>query len=142
MKEFFLILFFAQSIAITAEPIDIKNSVSFRLADPVSAITSGAHVRIDVTNSLTGTIDFSDIVSVLDYLKVQFPSGSVIAILTTATGEEMVLDNVSGSSNGEIAELVLSSSSGMLTDVDFSELTIQSLTRLNDVTVTWQNYSN
>ena len=141
MKEFFLILLFAKSIAITAEPIDIRNSVSLSLAEPISAITSGAHVRIDVTNSLVGTTDFSNIVSVLDSLKMQFHSGSVIAILTTTSGERMTLDKVSGSTNGENAELVLSSSSGLPTGIEFSELKIESSTELVGVTIIWQNYS-
>ena len=141
MKEFFLILFFAQSIVITAEPIDIKNSVILRLANPVSAITSGAHVRIDVTNSIDGTVDFSEIVSVLDYLKKQFPAGSVTAILTASNEEKLVLDNVNGSTNGENAELILSSSSGVPTNVEFSELEIESSSELIGVTVTWQNFS-
>lgn len=141
MKEFFLILFFAQSIAITAEPIDIKNSVSLNLVDPISAITSGAHVRIDVTNSLAGAVDFSNIVSVLDHLKMQFPTGSVIAALTTTTGERMVLDNINGSTNGENAELLLSASTGLSIDVEFDELVIESVIELYGVTVTWQNYS-
>ncbi len=141
MKEFFLILLFAKSIAITAEPIDIRNSVSLSLAEPISAITSGAHVRIDVTNSLVGTTDFSNIVSVLDSLKMQFPSGSVIAILTTTSGERMTLDKVNGSTNGENAELVLSSSSGLPTGIEFSELKRESTTELVGVTIIWQNYS-
>jgi hypothetical protein len=141
MKEFFLILLFAKSIVITAEPIDIRNSVSLSMAEPVSAITSGAHVRIDVTNSLVGTTDFSNIVSVLDHLKMQFPVGSVVAILTTTTGEKMILDKVSGSTNGENAELVLSSSSGLPTGIEFSELKIESSIELLGVTIIWQNYS-
>jgi hypothetical protein len=141
MKEFFLILFLAKSIAITTEPIDIVNSVSLILAEPVSAITSGENLLIDVTSSLVGTIYFSNIVWFLEYLKTQYPNGSVKAILTTSTGQSVILDNVSGSANGENAELVISSSSGLQTGIEFSELKIESSKKLLGVSVTWQNHS-
>jgi len=140
MKEFFLILFFAEAIALTDEPIDISDRVSFNLAKPISAITSGAHVRIDVTKSLAGTVDFSSIVSVLESLKMQFPNGSVTAVLTTSNGEETILDQVSGSTIGEDAELILSSSSGVPTGVEFYKLEINSSRKLVGVTVVWQNH--
>jgi len=69
MKEFFLILFFAKSIVVTPEPIDIVDSVSLKFAEPVSAITSGAHIRIDVTDSVRDSVGLANIVAVLDYLK-------------------------------------------------------------------------
>ena len=141
MKEFFLMLFLAKSIAITTEPIDIIGNVNLSLAEPVSAITSGANVRIDITNSLEGKIDLSNIVSVLDYLKAQYPNGSVKAILTTSTGERVILENVSGSTNGENAELVISSSSGLQTGIEFSKLEIESSKKLLGVSITWQNHS-
>jgi hypothetical protein len=77
MKEFFLILFFAKSVVITPEPVDIASIVTFDLPEPVSAITSGAHVRIDVSESLPSDLDVSDPVAVLEYLAVRFPDGSV-----------------------------------------------------------------
>jgi hypothetical protein len=96
MKEFFLLLFLAKSIAITTELIDISYSVRFLLTEPVSAITSGKNV---------------------------------------------ILDNVSPSANGKSAELVISSSSGLQTGIEFSELTIESSMKLSGVSASWQNYS-
>ena len=48
---------------------------------------------------------------------------------------------VSGSTDGERAELIVSSSSGIQTDVDFSEVRIASTAPLRAVTVTWQNHA-
>lgn len=141
MKEFFLILFFAKSVALTPEPIDIVSDVTFELAEPVSAITSGAHVRIDVSRTLPGNLDASDPVAVLDYLSVQFPDGSVSATLTTGSGQSQILDRVGGASDGTRAELMVSSSTGVETGTDFSELTIETTVRLNSVTVVWQNHA-
>jgi hypothetical protein len=140
MKEFFLILFFAKVISLTNEPIDVNNRVSFDLKESVSAITSGAHIRIDVTNAIAGTVDLSNSVSVLDTLKVKFPDGSVKAVLTADNGEKTVLDKISGSTNGEVAELILSSSSGVPTGIEFSKLELESSRKLEDVKIAWQNY--
>lgn len=141
MKEFFLIMFFAKSVVLTAEPIDILDELTLQLPEPVSAITSGANVRIDVTRSMPASVDLPDAVAVLDYLAERYPDGSVSATLAAATGETAVLDRVSGSSSPGSAELVLSSASGVQTDVEFSELSVASTTPLRAVTVTWQNHA-
>jgi hypothetical protein len=141
MKEFFLILFFAESVLLTPQPVDIEGEVTLQLAEPVSAITSGANVRIDVTGNIVDTVDLSNAVAVLDYLAQRYPDGSVTATLTTDRGEKTILERVSGSTSGEKAELVVSSSSGVQTDIDFSELRIASTKPLRAVTVTWQNHA-
>ena len=141
MKALFLILFFGKSVVLTPEPIDIVGEVTFQLPEPVSAITRGAHVRIDVTRSLPSNIDTDDVIAVLDYLRDEFPDGSVTATLVTESGQMTILDRVGGSTGGEVAELTLWSLSGVDTGVDFSELKIETTIRLEGVTVLWQNYT-
>ena len=114
--------------------------VAFQLPEPVSAITSGAHVRIDVTRSLPSNIDTSNVIAVLDYLKAKYPDGSVTATLVTESGQTTILDRVGGSAGGEVAELTLWTLSGVETGVDFSELKIETTTRLEGATVLWQNH--
>lgn len=140
MKEFFLILFFAKSVVLTPEPINIVAEVTLQLPEPVSAITSGAHVRIDVTRSAPGSVDLADVVDVLEYLDGQFPAGSVTAFLAADSGAVQFLDKVSGSSDGKTAELIVSSSTGVPTGVYFSNLRIVATVPLPTVTVIWQNY--
>ena len=141
MKEFFLILFFAESVLLTPEPIDIAGEVALELAEPVAAITSGAHLRIDVTGSIPSSVELSDVVAVLDYLGERYPDGAVTAKLSSDSEETAILGRSSGSSNGERAELILSAASGVPTGIDFSELRILSTTPLRSVTVTWQNHA-
>jgi hypothetical protein len=141
MKEFFLILFYAKALTLTVEPIDIENHASIRLKEPLSAITSGAHVRIDVTKIISGTVDLSDTVLVLETLKLKFPNGSIKVTLSANDDQIIVLDRISGSTNGKTSELILSSSTGVPTGVEFSKLEIESSTKLSAVTVIWQNYS-
>ena len=78
---------------------------------------------------------------VLDYLRDEFPDGSVTATLVTESGQMTILDRVGGSTGGEVAELTLWSLSGVDTGVDFSELKIETTIRLEGVTVLWQNYT-
>lgn len=140
MKEFFLILFFAKSVLLTPEPIDISGGVRLTFPEPVSAITSGAHIRIDVTRSLTEDVDLSSIVAVLDHLNTIYPDGSVTGTLTTAVGQRVILDLCNGSANGKNAELLLSSSSGVPTGIEYSQFEIRSSIDLHGVKVTWQNH--
>jgi hypothetical protein len=140
MKELFLLLFFAKSVVIAPEPIDIVGEVSFQLPEGIAAITSGAHVRIDVTRSLPGDIDNSNVIAVLDYLRAKYPGGSVTATLVADSGQETILDRVGGSAGGKGAELVLWTLSGVETGVDFSELIIETTKSLDDVTVVWRNH--
>ena len=141
MIEFLQILFFAKSVLLTPEPIDIKGEISLQLAEPVSALTSGAHVRIDVTRNIPSSVDLPNVVAVLDYLAERFPDGSVTATLMTVAGERVILERVSGSTSGERAEVVISSPSGVQTDIDFSEVKVATTTPLRAVTVTWQNHA-
>lgn len=140
MKEFFLILFLGKSLVLTPMPIDLADEVTLELGAPVSAVTSGAHLRIDVTRSVPSSIDLADVVDVLDYLAGQFPAGSVTATLTSDTGAAQVLDEIGGSSDGKTAELIVSSAAGVPTGIDFSRLKIVTTVPLTAVTVTWQNY--
>ena len=140
MKEFFLILFFAKSVLLTPEPFDVLGGVSLTFPESVSAITSGAHIRIDVTRSLTEDVDLSSIVAVLDHLNSICPDGSVTGTLTAASGQRVILDLCNGSANGKSAELLLSSSSGVPTGIEDAQLEIRSSIDLHGVKVTWQNH--
>jgi len=140
MKEFFLILFLGKSVLLTPTPIDLVDAVTLEFGEPVSAVTSGAHLRIDVTHSVPRSIDLANVVGVLDYLATQYPDGSLTATLTANTGEVQFLEHVGGSSDGKTAELTVSSSKGVPTGIDFSELKIVTSAPLPAVTVTWQNY--
>lgn len=141
LVEFLQVLFFAESFLLTPGPIDIEGEVTLQLAEPVSAVTSGAHLRIDVTRSIPSSVDLPNVVAVLDYLAKRYPAGSVTATLVTGSGERAILERVSGSTGGERAELIVSSSSGIQTEVDFSEVRIATTTPLRAVTVTWQNHA-
>jgi hypothetical protein len=141
VKEFFLILFLAKSVAITPEPINISNGVTFHLAEPVSAITSGAHLRIDVSGSLARHKDVKGVVNILQLLEEEFPQGSITGALTTAEGDTIILDRLSGSTDGLDAELILASSVRMPADIEFTEITLNSSVELIGVTITWRNHS-
>lgn len=141
MKEFFLILFFAKSVVVTPEPIDIVGSVSLKFAEPVFAITSRTHIHIDVTDSVRDSVGLANAVAVLDYLEKKYPDGSVSASLTTTAGEAAILDKVGGSTSADTAQLMLLSSTGVPTGIDFSEVEIVSIADLKGVSVTWQNFS-
>jgi hypothetical protein len=141
MKEFFLILFFAKSVMLSDAPGDILGEVDLSPDEPVSAITSGAHLRLDLTEQLKGRIDLADSVAVLAHLERMYPQGTVSGRLLALDGQEFLLDRSSGATDGKSAELLLSASSGLPTGLDFSRVWVTSSIPLYGVTVTWQNHA-
>jgi hypothetical protein len=142
MKDFFLILFFSKVVVLTPGPIDIVDSVTLQLGSPISAVTEGAQLRIDVSEQMSEQSQDLQISSILERLRQRFPSGSLSARLITPEGEELVLDTVSGATDGSSAELILSSSNGVKTNLEFTQVKIVTSRELRCVTISWQNYSH
>lgn len=142
MKDFFLILFFSKVVVLTPGPIDIVDSVTLQLGSPISAVTEGAQLRIDVSEQMSEQSQDLQISSILERLRQRFPSGSLSALLITPEGEKLVLDTVSGATDGGSAELILSSSNGVKTNLEFTQVKIVTSRELRCVTISWQNYSH
>ena len=65
MKEFFLILFFSKSILLTPTPVTLEGIVSLVPEEPISAITTGASVEIDISSIIVkgqneGIVEFRE----------------------------------------------------------------------------------
>lgn len=141
MKNFFLILFFAKSVMLSDAPMDLLGEADLSPDEPVSAITSGAHLRLDLTEQVKGRVDLSDSAGVLAYVERIFPKGTVSGRLVSADGREFPLDRSSAATDGESVELLLSAKGGLPTGVDFTTVTVTSIIPLYRVTVTWQNHA-
>ena len=140
MKEFFLILFFSKTVLLTPDPINIHDETFLVPQEPVTAITNGASLRIDVSNLhkdlgiKRGGLTESRVI-----LKKLIPSGSVKAELHSK-GEVVTLNQESYSIFNDGAELVLSSEAGIPTNIAFHKIKIISLVNLDGVKISWRNF--
>lgn len=132
------IILFSGSTVITPVPIDIgREPILIEFEKPISAITKGASVNIDVTphiSSQTVSDGFKEIGNT-------FPSGCVIATLRSKQGEIITLSKSSGRWGGKKKMLNLSSESGTPTGIKYVDMQISSCVEINNTVITWYNYS-
>ncbi len=94
MKEFFLILFFSKTILLTSTPVTIGANLTLTPSEPLTAITSGASLHIDVSHILDGVgIKNKGIVESRKILSSHIPENSVSAILFSHD-RQIILDKV------------------------------------------------
>jgi hypothetical protein len=142
MKEFLLILFLGKSVILTPSPVTLENIVTLEPDEPISAVTTGASLEIDVSNILIkpkeeGIPEFTERVEKL------FPPYTISASLMQADGKEVVLIYTGGHSyNHESTRLSLYSEDGVPTDQEFAKVVIITKAKIEGVTVHWKNYKH
>jgi hypothetical protein len=136
MLTFLKILFLGSWVTLTSEPVDIgPEALKLELDTPISAITPGANIRIDISAYLKQ----GDISSRLKEAKEFMPQGCLLAQLTDSDGGIHLLDVVSGSADKKTMHLVLSKREGLSTNIDFNEVSITSCKSIQNITVVWAN---
>jgi hypothetical protein len=142
MKEFFLILLFSEWVQLTPVPVDVVNKLVLHPSEPISAITSGAALHVDLEVFLSGVgIDETGIAQSRQIFDERIPPGSVYGLLIGEDGEEVLLDEAFLSLQNDKPWLVLRPNSGMPTGIEFEEVVIQSDVVLKEIVVFWKNYS-
>ena len=132
------IIIFGGSTVITPSPINIsENPILIEFEKPLSAITEGASINIDVTPHITSQ-GFSNEFKEIDE---EFPKGCVKAILKSKQGEIVTLIDSDGRLGGKEKFLNLGSESGVPTGAKYVSIEISSCKQINNTVVTWYNYS-
>ena len=141
MKEFFLILFFSKWVALTPQSIDIADEIVLSPDKPLTAITGGAGVHIDLSDFAPAVgIKRVGIEESIRILNEMIPLESVSGYLLTGEGQRILLDGAFFSLENDRAWMVLTSSSGIPTGPEFVTLSIRSSVELRGVLVYWKNY--
>jgi hypothetical protein len=142
MKEFVLILLFGKTVLLTPAPIDLFGDVQLGPEKPLSAITDGAIIEIDVSSMIKiraqeGLLDF------VARVKRDFPAGTIEAKLISANGQIVRLRNTDSFAMGKDRVMLdLSAEGGVVpTDVKFDKVIVSSSIRLKSVKVMWRNYT-
>ncbi|MEW8300238.1 MAG: hypothetical protein AB2712_15485 [Candidatus Thiodiazotropha sp.] len=132
------IILLGGSTIITPNPIDIgQEPILIKFEEPISAITSGASINIDITPYIS-SVNISD--GLKEIVNI-FPSGCVVANLNSRKGEVVTLSRSTGSWNGEQKMLNLSSEIGVPTGVKYISMQLSSCKEIKNAVVTWYNYS-
>lgn len=139
MKDFLMMLLFAKSTLLTPDPINLYGTVEIKLNKPLKAITSGAHLLIDVSKSV------GDVQGILErQKKIQqlFPSRTIKAELYSSKNQPIIFyyDGYFKHTNTSIF-LTLDSALEVPTGVEFDRIILTSSIKLNQVTITWVNFT-
>jgi len=135
--NFFKVLIFGTWVTLTPEPVDlVPPALEIVLEDPISALTPGAHLRIDVSQHITGT----DVISKLDRAKEFMAPKCLTAELFSTEGKVYLLDHLYQSVDKETTELVLTRDVGVPADTDFVKVVVESCKPVSEVIIKWSNF--
>ncbi len=141
MKTFFLLLFFSNKTLLTDFPITIKGSPHIiYVKKPISAITDGASLLIDVSPMITD-IKKKSITQLRKDVTINFNNfiirakliGESNQVTLTYSGHSMI-------SNGQVL-LTLESNDKLSKLGSWSKVVISSSKQLTNVKIYWKNYS-
>ncbi len=139
---FLLILFFSKTILLTPEFIDVDTNMSgfeMSLSEPVSAITQGASIQIDVSEMLMKDGE-NNIIEIRNRVRNHFPENSVEVELIGEQVEINLTYQGGVSTNKDSVRLVFSNNE-MPTGVDFNRIVIKTNVGLSRVKIYWRNYT-
>ena len=140
MLDFLIILFFAKTVLLTPDFIDIDVSnelYKLDFAKPVRAINSGASIQLDVTEMLSSDID-KGVTVIRTEIKELFPDGSIEATLF-GEGSNINLE-YRGSLISKNSIRLQFKSNQMPTDKEFSSLVLKTKVNLKRVKFFWRNH--
>ena len=137
LKILFLLLFFSKTVVLTASPISIDEGwTTLRPKEPLTAITGGAAIYVDVTEYLKPLglqpFDFAGVAKV-------FPEGVVEGRLLTEGGSEIELRNLASSHGNDVIRLIVGPEGSMPTELEFVEVKLRSQVPIDSVRVFWKN---
>lgn len=134
MKTLLLILFFGKWVLLTPEPVDLTEKwIELTPKKPISAITGGAAIHVDVTQEIGYVPDFGK-------LKIIIPPHTVTAELIPETGPPISITNTSYTYSDKEVALIVDGAGSMPTDIKFKKVRIRSSRHIKRASVTWRNY--
>lgn len=141
MKTLIIILLFGKTILLTPNPISIDNdAIVLKLSEPISAITKGASIQIEVTSMLS-SYDVSDVIEAQGVVKELFPEGTISASLNNDDDDKVVLSYDGGILYNRKHTRLSLYSDDMPTKIKWDNVTIRSEVELIDVLVLWRNHT-
>ncbi len=134
------ILLFGKWVVLTAAPITLPaEPIELRPEVKLKAVTSGAHVLIDVT-SVMGEVPAGIFVG-SEGVNREIPKGCLNVALLSDGGQDLELNEQGTSQGGGSIHLVFFSYEGVSIDQEYEGVRIQSCKEVPDIKVIWVNHS-
>lgn len=128
---------------LTPQAVDISTEIILTPDKPLTAITPGAGVHIDLSDFAPAVgIRLTGITESTRILSEMIPPAGVSGYLLTGEGQRIALDKAFFSLENDQAWMVLKSSSGIPTGLEFVALSIRSSVEIHGVLVYWKNFSH
>lgn len=138
LRDFIGLLLWAKVVLLTPQPIAIHGSHEVKLTGPITAVTRGASLQVDVTAMLS---DVSrNPVGAIKKAQESLPSGSIVATLVSAGGVAVELDTMSYMASNDRVWVTIGASGGIPRGVSFVRVIVRSRLPLTGVTVAWRNH--
>jgi hypothetical protein len=138
MLDFLRILFFAKTILLTPQPVTLLGEMELRPHEPLSAVTSGAGIEIDVSSMLTRR-EGEGIVELRRRVTDVFPPRAIEARLQ-GKGVEVVLRYDGGVAVADDAIVLgLAAAEGVPVETEFDRVMLKTAVKLDSVRVSWRN---
>lgn len=140
MIRFLQVLLFGNLILLTPHPVDIYAHDWIALAEPISAITPGAILSVDVTAMLENPKPYN--LAWADHFEELFPPGSLSATLVTRGGKKVRLEYRGGWAYDAEGHITLILECGCVpTDAEVTKIRVETDVPLRDVLLYWKNYT-
>ncbi len=140
MFDFIFILLFGKVVFLANISVDVQGTFSIDLEKPISALTPGAKIEIDVSSM----INYEPGSSVKEFrkkVKEMFPPGSIQAVLVPIKGKDLTLEYAGNFGfNRQEVMIYLDSSSGVLKGKKIKKIIIFSSVKIQDAKLFWKNY--
>ena len=138
MIDFFRAIFFGQTLLLTPMPVDIQSNYDLILSAPISAVTEGAYIGIDIAS---GYPSKSDVFGALEAAKKEFPKGCVVAELSQSRGNRTLHMLYSGGFIGtkDGLRLMIEAAANSPIDVKFDKLHVTSCKVIAKARIYWKN---
>lgn len=142
MKEFFMLLFFSKAVMLTPNPITLEDQTILTPKKPISAITAGANLQIDITDFISKyNLDSRDIIEYRKGIKNILSSSNLEAVLRAKKKPDVRLVDLGISLSEDQVWVTLSSDAGVPVDVEFSSVVIKTDAKIENAKVLWKNAS-
>jgi len=137
---FLKLLIFSKTVLITPNAIDIEKEYTILLNKPISAITKGASLQIDVSGMLSKHKDI-DVISSRYIVKKEIEVENIKIYLYSNKLDEAILLKYQGISWGgkNNIRIIFGDVENIKTDISFQKIKIETVQPLKKIKIYWVN---
>lgn len=138
MIDFLLSLIFGSITLLTPAPIDVQKKTVITLSKPISAITDGATIQVDISSTVP---EKNGLTEGVDTARRTYPARSIAGTLSQSNGTISIPYIYTGQiiMTKEGARILLEPTAKLPERVEFDTITIMSQLELKQVNLYWKN---